>query len=126
MLAFLLIFIILVVCICLSTDGLFRLRKISIDGKTMSKVDAILNLTATSGVVLYSILCILAGSKGAVDLGMHTNEQHVHMKLLIIGVLQLIQCGLQSLLINDAFRRQCVNRHQQITKPGQWVSVKKY
>lgn len=121
MLTFTVLSSILVVCVILNAFGLYQIRKMSYSGKRISKLDGILNMVSTGGVLLYSIFSIIVGANGTIKSQLHSPEQHMHMMLFIIGTLQVAQCSLQSTFLGEALQRQCLTRHQQLTKPGRQV-----
>ena len=122
MLTFTTLFVILLLCVIFTALGLYQIRKMSYNGKRMSKLDALLNMASTTGVFLYSVFSIIVGAYGALQAEWHTTEQHAHTMLFTIGGLQIIQCSLQSTFLGEAFQRQCLTRHQQLTKPSRQVS----
>ncbi|XKL64915.1 hypothetical protein PGB90_005001 [Kerria lacca] len=121
MLTFTVLFFILVTCVIVSSFGLYQIRKLSYSGKRMSKLDTLLNMVSNIGVFLYSIFSVIVGANGTLHAEMHSDQQHVHLMLLIISILQITQCSMQSAFLAEAFQRQCLTRHQQLTKPGRQV-----
>lgn len=123
MLTFTVLFLILALCVILNCFGLYQIRKLSFSGRKMSKLDSLLNMVSTVGVFLYSIFSLIVGANGSINSETHSMEQHTSLMLFIISVLQICQCAMQSTLLGEAFQRQCLTRHQQLTKPGRQVKA---
>lgn len=124
MLTFTVLAAVLLTCALLNAFGLYQVRKMSYSGKRISRLDAILNMVSTGGVLLYAVFSIIVGADGSVRAQLHSPQQHAHMMLFIIGSLQIAQCALQSTFLGEALQRQCLTRHQQLTKPGRQVGAR--
>ena len=122
MLTFTVLFIILSLCLILNCFGLYQIRKLSYSGRKMSKLDTILNMISTTGVFMFSIFSLIVGANGFLNAENHSLEHHTSLMLFIINVLQISQCATQSTFLGEAFQRQCLTRHLQLTKPGRQVN----
>lgn len=121
MLTFTVLFMILSLCLILNCFGLYQIRKLSYSGRKMSKLDTLLNMVSTIGVFMFSIFSLIVGANGFLSSELHSMEHHASLMLFIINGLQISQCATQSTFLGEAFQRQCLTRHLQLTKPGRQV-----
>lgn len=122
MLTFTILFFILLFSVFLNAFGLYQIRKMSYNGKRMSKLDSLLNVASTTGVFMYSVFSMIVGAHGGLTAEWNSIKQHNSLMLFINSMLQLTQCSIQTTFLGEALQRQCLTRHQQLTKPGRQVS----
>lgn len=119
---------ILSITIFMSVIGLAQIRKLSVIGRKMTKLDGILSVISMLGVQLYGTFGILVGAAGLAldksapaDSYFLTSNQKRHTMLLCLSVAQILQTTMQSSLISEGIRRTSLTRNQIMTKPARQV-----
>ncbi|KAL0273350.1 UNVERIFIED_CONTAM: hypothetical protein PYX00_006039 [Menopon gallinae] len=118
--------VILSIAIFMNVIGLAQIRKLSVIGRKMTKLDNILSVISMLGVQLYGTFGILVGAVGLAlddssDSHFLTSNQKRHAMLLFLSVAQILQATMQSSLISEGIRRTSLTRNQILTKPARQI-----
>lgn len=106
----------------MTASGLVQVRQMSVVSRAPAALDGLLSTVALFGVQLYSVFTIVVTATSLAMMDEKLEEFKArYVVLLIVSILQLLQCCAQSTLIAEASKRSCITRFQMMAKPARQV-----